>query len=395
MRRRAAAVLLVLVAGYLSFNYFIRPIPAISATASIPATTRIPGAPPALPWPSVGQAAIGASGLGLIASSGKETQAPAVGLAKVMTALLVLEDRPLKVGDPGPAILITNADVQAYQADSAAQEPVVEVRPGEQLSEFQALQGLLVPSADNLASTLATWDAGSVAAFVAKMNKRAKALGMAHTKFADESGASAHSVSTPSDMVLLGISAMKQPVLAAIVAMTQADLPIAGTVPALNTALGQNGIIGVQAGFGSRGANFLFAASATSGNFTITMFGCVMSQPSLQAAIAAVTALIVAMRPQLNVVRVLNKNAAVGSYQLPWPDRTDLLSTYSVDLVEWPGMILKESLRTPAIVVDQPIAAGTAEGVLQITLGAYAIDVPLTTAQAVYPPGRFWRAIRI
>ncbi|HSS94280.1 MAG TPA: D-alanyl-D-alanine carboxypeptidase [Candidatus Dormibacteraeota bacterium] len=395
MRLRIVGVLLLLLIGFLTFNFF-RPIPAIAATASVPASTRISGTTPALPWPSVGSAAVAVSGLGLIAISGTETPAPAASVAKVMTALVVLEDKPMVGNDPGPAITITDADVQAYQSDKAEQQSVVAVNPGEQLSEYQALQGLLIPSGNNIAFTLANWDAGSVAAFVAKMNKRAKALGMTHTKFADAAGASAQTVSTPSDLVALGMTAMKQPVLAQIVAMTQAKLPVAGIVYNVNYVLGQSGIIGIKTGSGlNLGANFLFAASATVGNFTLTVFGCVMGQPTLDIAFAAAKALIAAMQPQLKIARVLSKYEAVGSYEPAWGGHSDLLSTVNVDLVEWPGMILIQSLRAPALSLSQPLPPGSSGGALHIALGNYDLDIPLTTRDALYPPGRFWRLTRI
>jgi D-alanyl-D-alanine carboxypeptidase (penicillin-binding protein 5/6) len=388
-------VVLLFFIGVLTFNFF-RPVPAIAATASVPASTRISGTPPTLPWPSVGSAAVGVSGLGLVAVSGTETPAPAASVAKVMTALVVLEDKPLVGNDPGPAITITDADVQAYQSDKAEQQSVVAVSSGEQLSEYQALQGLLVPSGNNIAFTLANWDAGSVAAFVVKMNKRAKALGMAHTKFADAAGASAQTASTPSDLVALGMTAMKQPVLAQIVAMTQAKLPVAGIVYNVNYVLGQSGIIGIKTGSGlNLGANFLFAASATVGNFTLTVFGCIMGQPTLDRAFAAAKALIAAMQAQLKVARVLSKYEAVGSYEPAWGGHSDLLSTVNVDLVEWPGMILIQSLRAPALSLSQPLPAGSSEGALHIALGNYDLDIPLTTRDALYPPGRFWKLTRI
>ena len=62
------------------------------------------------------------------------------------------------------------------------------VQPGEKLNERQLLDGLLVHSANNLADVLAQWDAGSIPAFVAKMNATATSLGMTHTHYADASG---------------------------------------------------------------------------------------------------------------------------------------------------------------------------------------------------------------
>ena len=397
MRLRVAGVVLLLVAAFLAFNFFLRPIPAVAATASVPSSTTTPGTPTPLPWPGGGSAAVGVSSLGMIANSGNEKPAPAASVAKVMTALVILEDKPLKLKEQGPSITITDADVQTYQSEKAQQQSVVEVQSGEQLTEFQTLEGLLIPSANNLAFTLANWDAGSVDAFVAKMNKRAKELGMKHTKFADAAGASDQTVSTPRDLVVLGMKAMKeQDVFAQIVATSDAKLPVAGTVYNVDYALGQSGIIGIKTGSGlSSGAIFLFAASATINGFTITMFGCVMGLPTLDAAFGAAKALIAAMQPQLRIARVLSKYVAVGTYELPWGGHSDLLSTLNVDLVEWPGMILRQSVRAPAITITQPLPQRTDAGVLNIALGDYNLDIPLTTSDPMYPPGKFWRLTRI
>jgi D-alanyl-D-alanine carboxypeptidase-like protein len=48
---------------------------------------------------------------------------------------------------------------------------------------------MLIPSGNNIASLLARWEAGSQAAFVAKMNAAAGPLGLGSTRYADASGA--------------------------------------------------------------------------------------------------------------------------------------------------------------------------------------------------------------
>jgi D-alanyl-D-alanine carboxypeptidase (penicillin-binding protein 5/6) len=180
MRTRIGIVLLLLVAGLAAWNY-LRPIPAVAATGSVHTSETIAGTPPALPWPSRGSGAISVKGLGFIASSGNEQPIPAASVTKVMTALLILEDKPLQKDQQGPTITITDADVAGYEADAANKESVAAVRSGEQITELEALQGLLIPSANNLAETLARWDAGSIDAFVVKMNSRAAALHLTHT----------------------------------------------------------------------------------------------------------------------------------------------------------------------------------------------------------------------
>jgi D-alanyl-D-alanine carboxypeptidase (penicillin-binding protein 5/6) len=395
MVRRLALVLVVLVAALAAWNYF-RPIPAIGASASFPTETTTPGTAPAVPWPANGSAAIGVSGLGFIASSGNEQPAPSASVTKVMTALLVLEDKPLKKGETGPSITITATDVQTYQADAADKQSVVAVSAGEQLTEFEALQALLIPSGNNIAETLARWDATSVEAFVTKMNARAKALHLTHTTFADASGVSPNNVSTPSDLMALGMVAMKQEVLAQIVSLQQATLPVAGVVYNVDYVLGQSGIIGIKTGSGlDLGANFLFAAAATVDKHTITLYGCVMGQPTLDLAFNAAKALIASMQSSLHVRRIVSLQQSVGAYGAPWGSQTELVSTVDVDLVEWPAMVLRQRLDAPSIVIDKPVPAGTGEGTEHMALGDYSLDVPLVTAGPLYPPGRLWRLTRL
>lgn len=396
MLLRLGALLLLIVAAAGVFNY-LRPIPATSPSALLPSTDSVPGTPPALPWPSHGSGAIAVSGLGMIATSGNEQAIPAASVTKVMTALVLLEDKPLKKGETGPIITLTDADVASYRADLSGNQSTVPVQSGEQLSELEALEGMLIPSANNLAETLARWDAGSISTFVDKMNARAASLHLAHTKFADVSGASPDTVSTPSDLVALGMTALRtQDVIAQVVSMGQVDLPVAGTVYNVDGVLGQSGIFGIKTGSGlNSGANFLFAANASVDGRTIAVYGCVMGQPTLDAAFSAAKTLIGAVASQLHVRRVITRNQSIATYVTAWGEQTDLLSTVDVDLAEWPGMVLRQRLDASSIVIDHPIAPGTREGTEHLVLADYSIDVPLVTADQLYPPGRFWRLTRV
>lgn len=395
MKRKVALFLVAAVVAVGVINY-LRPIPAVAATSALHAEDTVPGAIPKIPWPSGGSAVVGAAGLGLIATSGNERPISAASVTKVMTALVILTDKPLKKDETGPALTITETDVQSYLTDQANKESVVVVQAGEQLTEFQLLEGLLIPSANNFAETLARWDTGSIDAFVIAMNKRASDLHLTQTTFADTSGASPKTVSTPSDLMRLGMEAMKQEVFAEIVGMAQADLPIAGRVYNVDGVLGQSGIIGIKTGSGlAEGANFLFAADASIDGQSVRLFGCVMGLPTLARAFAAAKSLIASMQANLHVRRIIAKNQAVATYATPWGGQSDLLSTVDVDLVEWPGMIVRQRLDAPALVVDKPIAPGTREGTEHVVLGDYTLDVELVTASPMYPPGRAWRLTRV
>jgi serine-type D-Ala-D-Ala carboxypeptidase (penicillin-binding protein 5/6) len=377
------------------WNY-LQPVPAVAATSFHPAQVAIAGTPPSLPWSSVGSGAVGASDLGLIATSGDAAPVPMASLAKVMTAMVVLADKPLAIGDSGPILIMADRDVAIYNADAAQQESVVPVAAGERLSEFEALQALLIPSGNNIAETLADWDAGSVPAFVAKMNARAAALNLTHTTFVDPAGLSTQTLSTPADLLAMGMAAMQQAVLAQIVGLPEATLPVAGTVYNVNSALGQSGIVGIKTGSGlNLGANFLFAADATIDGRKLTLYGCVMGQPTLDAAFTEAEALIGSMRDALRVRQVIAVYDVVGAYETAWGGNSVLEATTGVALVEWPGMILRQSLNAKTLVVDGPVPGGMSGGTLHLALGDQQVDVPLVTEGSLDPPGTTWRLFRI
>jgi hypothetical protein len=85
----------------------------------------------------------------------------------------------------GSGWLLQAAEAAAYPAELRSGESLVPVNAGERISERQALEALLLPSADNMAWILARWDAGRQARFVARMNATARALGMTATRYTD------------------------------------------------------------------------------------------------------------------------------------------------------------------------------------------------------------------
>ena len=141
--------------------------------------------------------------------------APIASLAKMMTAYLVLRDHPLGSSQGGPTITLTDADVADTDRRAGQQESVVPVAAGEQLTERQALEALLLPSANNIAAVLARWDAGSEGRFVARMNATARSLGMADTRYTDPSGYDDGTVSTAADQIRIVELAMRLQVFGA------------------------------------------------------------------------------------------------------------------------------------------------------------------------------------
>jgi D-alanyl-D-alanine carboxypeptidase (penicillin-binding protein 5/6) len=230
-------------------------------------------------WPAHGQAAV-QIGQSRVQAGPNQHAAPIASVAKVMTAYLVLRDHPLRLGQDGPLITFTDADVADTDRRRRQQESVVSIAAGEQLTERQALQALLLPSANNIAAVLARWDAGSEGRFVVRMNATARSLRMTHTRYTDPSGYEDATVSTAADQVRLVDRAMRLPVFASIVATPSATLPVAGTVHNTNTLLGRDGFVGVKTGStAAAGGCFAFRAIRWIHGKRTTITGVVLGQP--------------------------------------------------------------------------------------------------------------------
>jgi D-alanyl-D-alanine carboxypeptidase (penicillin-binding protein 5/6) len=252
------------------------------------------GAPEAVPstvWPAHGQAAFVQTGRSRALAGPNQHAAPIASVAKMMTAYLVLRDHPLGRGQGGPLITLTDADVADTESRRGREESVVSIATGEQLTELQALQALLLPSANNIAQVLARWDAGSVGAFVARMNSTARSLGMTHTRYTDPSGYDDATVSTAADQVRIVDRAMRLPAFASIVATPSATLPVAGTVRNTNTLLGHDGFVGVKTGSdAAAGGCFAFRAIRWIDGRRTTITGVVLGQPGYDQIAAGLRA---------------------------------------------------------------------------------------------------------
>jgi D-alanyl-D-alanine carboxypeptidase (penicillin-binding protein 5/6) len=198
-------------------------------------------------WPVRGQAAL-AVGTSQIESSPDQRPVPIASVAKVMTAYLVLSADPLRGDANGFTMMVTPADVADTAVRRQNGESLVAVRAGEVLTERQALAALLLPSANNVAVMIARHVAGSVGAFVATMNRTARALGMTHTTYTDPSGLDAGTRSTAADQVILARHAMRLPAFAEMVGTSQYELPVAGTVHSTDSLLGSHGFVGIKTG---------------------------------------------------------------------------------------------------------------------------------------------------
>jgi len=347
-------------------------------------------------FPEQGESAIGTSNFGLIASSPDQSPVPIASLAKIMAAYLVLKDRPLQPGEDGPVVTITQKDATVYLDDLAESDSVLPVAPGEKLTEKQLLEGLMLPSADNIAHLLGQWVAGSDAAFVAEMNQTAQALGMTHTHYADISGANPATVSNAVDQIKIAQVAMENPVFREIVDMPQATLPVAGTVFNVDSMLGRHGIVGIKTGSSlEAGGCFVSATPVTVGGQSFYIIGVVLGQKAGQPLLTALqesARMLDEVRGEFKLYPITPPASGLTQVVDNWHSDSPLYPATALEVPGYPGMAVHFSIAPRN--VRLPLAPGGTVATLSIQYGGTVRDVPLYNALAIHGPALWWRLFR-
>ncbi len=350
----------------------------------------VPGLAPVLRWPATGEAAVAVAGVGLVGASPDQSRVPIASLTKMMTAFVVLADHPLAPGQTGPTLLMTSWDVDDWRQDVRAGDSVVEVRAGEVMTEYQALEGLLVPSGDNIADRLAVWDAGTIGAFVAKMNLAAGRLGLGTTHYADPSGVDPGSAGSAADQALLASIVMADPVVRGIVRRTRINLPVVGVIRNQNPALGIDGIVGVKGGYSSHALDCLVTA-AYRGHHAAMVISVALGQQGRSAPALVDEELLQSVTSRLDRRRLTGPGAVVARVSAPPGGApVELVAPEKPAAVVWAGLALTETIElrprrsARALRSARP---GAVVGILTISApwGALA-SVPVRVAAGPTPP---------
>lgn len=236
---------------------FVLPLPA----AGLPVRPLPLGRIPVPPAPAVSAPAWilydDTFGVTLAASHPDEVR-PMASTTKIMTALVALESPPEE-------IVVSARAAEAGEAE-------IGLVAGERFTLDELLPALLVRSANDAAVAIAESAAGSVDAFVDRMNERAAELGLAHTHFTNPHGLDAPDhYSSPADLLALARRAMADPRFARAVGSPTATIRPApdGTRRSAETTnhllTDYVGSIGVKTGYTGRAGLVLVAAAERQG----------------------------------------------------------------------------------------------------------------------------------
>lgn len=299
---------------------------------------------------------------------------------KLMTVLVALERDDLD-------------DIfSAADYDPAAAESQIGLRPGERMSVRDLLRATLLPSANDAAATLAVGTMGSTSAFVAEMNRRARALGLTETHFANPIGLDdPDNYSTAADLARLTIRLRRYEFFRRTV-----DLPVAKLRSGVTgrTVLNRNLLVrrvdavnGVKTGNTARAGNVL-VGSATRGG--VTVISVVLGEPNERVRDAESLALLRYGLDSYNARTVLPEGRVLGRIDLQYR------SGESVDVIagETVKRVLRSGARTRTTVtglpteVDGPLPRGSRVGTATVRRGVEVLArVPVVTARPVAEAG--------
>ncbi|MFD5134159.1 D-alanyl-D-alanine carboxypeptidase family protein [Streptomyces olindensis] len=344
-----------------------------------------------VPWPQEGQAAVKLPGTGTVGTYGKQKPVPTASVAKVMTAYVLLQERPLKKDDKGPMIEV---DARTVQEGKSKHESRIEgLTVGQKFSQQDMLKMLMIPSGNNIARLLARWvtDSRTETAFVRKMNDAARKLGMKDTTYTDPSGLDAGTVSTAVDQLKLAEAVMKFDAFRAVVALPSADVDGLGQ-PLINNMdrllMSDLSIRGIKTGSNTpAGGTLVWAAYKTIGDRTPLILGTMLDQhvqgPDPNGANSLILVqnnskkIVQAVRDALTSATAVRKGQIAGHLDDGLGGHTSLVAAEDFTVIGVPGQRVGMKITPSSAALPHSARAGTRVGFLTTVSGWDGERVPV------------------
>jgi D-alanyl-D-alanine carboxypeptidase (penicillin-binding protein 5/6) len=379
--------LLLAIAFYLPMT-LLAPLQAADAVVAKQAV--LPATAATLAFPDYGGSAIGAVGFdGVLAQAGSTLPLPMASITKVVTALVVLQAKPLAVGDEGPQVTMTAADVAFYHHYLSLDGTVTTVKPGLVFTEHELLELSLVHSANNYAATLAVWAFGSMDAYVTAAKAWVATQKLSSMTITDPTGIDPADVANTTDLLQLGKLALTNPILAPIVGTKSVTIHDVGTLTNTNTLLGSSGIDGIKTGtLNGVGSNLLFAADHKVGSATVTVVGVVLGGRTHAVVDSDIRSLLSGVLAGFHQLELAKRGDVFARYTTQWGQSVTAVAEKDASLVIWSDAAVTSSITAAPISTG---SKGQYVGTVTFTSAGHTVSVPLGLATKVDDPGAGWR----
>lgn len=395
-RRVAPAIItffaLVAVGGYLAAT-LLATAPAARHSVVVP-DVAMPAAF-AYAAPHAGESAVSVTGSsfaeanGILGSSGGTAAVPIASISKLITALVILEKKPLGLADAGPLITFSKADSKLYDKYYVLNASVSPMKSASSMSQSDALKVMLIASACNYAEAVSTWAYGSQSAFLAATKTWLAAHSLNSTRILEPSGIDAGNVSTPTDLIALGRLALANPLVASIVTLPSAQVANIGLIQNTNDLLGIDSVDGIKTGTLPAGSDLLFSSTMNvAGTAPLSIVGVILSGSSRETVNADARQILASIRLGFHDIAVSSQGASYGKYTTPWGDSAEVVAASSHTVLAWSATTVTSTVSMKRVVTASD---GATVGTVTYTAGTATVSVPLVLKGTIGAPDSWWR----
>jgi D-alanyl-D-alanine carboxypeptidase (penicillin-binding protein 5/6) len=388
-----ALVVILGIAGYVTATQ-LGTAPAAASTVTAPGIPK----PAAFAYaaPSKGEAQLDVAGSaypganGTLGTSGGTAAVPIASISKLITALVILDKRPLSgTSDNGPTLTFSKADSDLYDKYYVQGASVEPMKTNSSMSEQDALKTMLVASACNYADAVSAWAYGSPGAFLSATKAWLAVHNLSGTTMVEPTGLDDRNTSTPSDLIAIGKLALANPVIAAIVALPHAQVANIGLLENTNDLLGTDGINGIKTGTLDAGSDLLFSSSlAIDGGTTLSVVGVILEGSTRETVDADAKQMLASVSVAYRSVRVVTQGESFGKITTAWGESATVMAQQSASLTAWSSALVSSSVSMKRV---SSAVDGDVVGTATYTVGTKKVSVPLVLKGEITPPDWFWK----
>jgi serine-type D-Ala-D-Ala carboxypeptidase (penicillin-binding protein 5/6) len=311
----------------------------------------------------------------VLAAKGANRRLPIASATKLMTAYLAL--KRLK-----PNQMVTAAP---YRPSFSA-EILLGLRAGEKMSTRDLLYGLLLPSANDAAHTLAVGVSGSEAEFVTQMNQAAQRLGLDDTSYSNPIGLDdPNNYSSARDLVTLADELLANRLFARIVDTPSVTLRSGDRPRSITTRdtliLEQPFVNGVKTGH-TLGAGYVLVGSGT--RDSTTLISAVLGAPSEAARDAETLELLNYGFSLYRTTTPVERGAEFADPDLDYrSEDLPLVAKDAIEVKTREGQTVETTVDAPGE-VSGAVEEGESLGEVTVTVdGETAASTPLVASRSV------------
>jgi D-alanyl-D-alanine carboxypeptidase (penicillin-binding protein 5/6) len=332
-------------------------------------------------------AAVGVEGVeGAVASSDDATAIASI--TKLVTVLMVLDQRPLAPGEQGEERDITYADRTDYWSFLGRGESAINVPVGGTLTQYQLMQGTLIASAGNYAVMLAEDLWPTDAEFAAAARDWLDEQGLSGITVVEPTGIDRGNTADAASLIRLAEIALADPVVAEIVGTRTAEIPGVGEIENTNPLLTDESVVGIKTGGLNGHYNLLAAKDAAAGEETVRVYAVVLGQPSEALRAEETADLLDRIAEEATVPQTLPAGTTVAVVTTPWGSQADLVTAADAAVLLWNG---ETATVESEFTLDDARASGDAAGTLTLTGPLNTATSAVTLSGDLGAPDGWWR----